>query len=113
MDFVTGLPISTDWKRDKYDFILVFVDRLTKMVYYKPVKIIIDAVGLVEVIIDIVIRHYGFSDSIVTDRGFLFFSKFWSLLCYFFSFKQRLYTTFYPQTDGQTKRQKSTMETYL
>ncbi len=33
MDFVTGLPISADWKGDSYDSILVIVDRLTKMVH--------------------------------------------------------------------------------
>ena len=32
MDFITGLSISIDWKRDNYDFILVIVDWLTKMV---------------------------------------------------------------------------------
>ncbi len=37
MDFVTGLPISANWKGDSYDSILVIVDRLTKMVYYVPV----------------------------------------------------------------------------
>ena len=37
MDFVIGLPISTDWKGTSYDSILVIVDRLTKMVHYKPV----------------------------------------------------------------------------
>ncbi len=35
MDFVTGLPVSTNWKGDTYDSILVIVDRLTKMVYYE------------------------------------------------------------------------------
>ena len=55
IDFVTGLPILTNWKRDSYDFILIIVDWLTKMVYYKPVKITIDAPGLGKVIIDVVI----------------------------------------------------------
>ena len=55
MDFVTGLPVLTDWKGDSYDSILVIVDRLTKMVYYKPVKITIDAPGLAEVIIVVVV----------------------------------------------------------
>ena len=41
MDFVMGLPISTDWKGDSYNSILVIVDRLTKMVHYKPVQITI------------------------------------------------------------------------
>ena len=67
MDFVTGLPISTDWKGDSYDSILVIVDRLTKMVHYEPVKITIDAPGLAEVIIDVVVRHHGLPDSIVTN----------------------------------------------
>ena len=43
MDFVTGLPISMDWKGDSYDLILVIVERPTKMVHYEPVQITIDA----------------------------------------------------------------------
>ena len=54
MDFVTGLPVLTDWKGDSYDSILVIVDRLMKMVHYEPVKVTIDAPGLAEVIIDVV-----------------------------------------------------------
>ena len=76
MDFVTGLSISTDWKGDSYDSILVIIDRLTKMVYYKPVKITIDAPSLNEIIIDVVIHHHGLPNSIVTDKGSLFTSKF-------------------------------------
>ena len=113
MDFVTGLPISTDWKGDSYDSILVIVDRLTKMVHYEPVKVTIDAPGLAEVILDVVVRHHGLPDSIVSDRGSLFTSKFWSSLCYFLGIKRRLSTAFHPQTDGQTERQNSTMEAYL
>ena len=67
MDFMTELPVSTDWKDKSYDLILVIVDRLTKMVYYKPTKIRIDAPGLAEVIIDIVERHYGLFNSIIID----------------------------------------------
>ena len=40
-------------------------------------------------------------------------SKFWSSLCYFLGIKKKLSTTFYLQTNGQTKRQNSTMEAYL
>ena len=83
------------------------------MVHYKPVKITIDAPGLAEVIIDVVVRHHGLLDSIITDRGSLFTSKFWSSLCYFLGIKRRLSTAFHPQTDGQTERQNSTMEAYL
>ena len=84
-----------------------------KMVHYKPVKITLDALGLAEVIIDVVVRHHGLPDLIVTDRGSLFTSKFWSSLCYFLGIKRRLSTAFHLQTDGQTERQNSTMEAYL
>ena len=46
------------------------------MVYYKPVKVTIDAPELAEVILDVVIWHHGLPDSIVIDRGSLFTSKF-------------------------------------
>ena len=104
MDFVTGLPISTDWKGDSYDSILVIIDRLTKMVHYEPVKVTTDAPGLAEVILDVVVWHHGLPNSIVSNRGSLFTSKFWSSLCYFFGIKRRLSITFHPQTDGQTER---------
>ena len=65
-----------DRKGDSYDSIFVIVDRLTKMVYYKPVKVIINALGLGEVIIDMVVRHHGLLNLIVTDRKLLFTSKF-------------------------------------
>ena len=33
MDFVTRLPLSADWKSNSYNFILVIVNQLTKMVH--------------------------------------------------------------------------------
>ena len=83
------------------------------MVYYKLVKITIDTLSLAKLIINIVVRHYGLSDSIITDKGSLFMSKFWSLLCYFLKIKQRLFITFHPQTNSQIKRQNSTIKAYV
>ena len=113
MDFVTGLPILTDWKGKSYDSILVIVDKLTKMVYYELVKITIDAPGLVKVIINIVVWHHGLFNSIITEQGSLFMSKFWSSLCYFLEIKRRLSMAFHSQTNGQTERQNSTIKAYL
>ncbi len=83
------------------------------MVHYVPVKVTIDTPGLAKVIIDVVVRHHGVPESIVTDRGLLFTSKFWSSLCYFLGIKRKLSTAFHPQTNSQTERQNSTMEAYL
>ena len=104
MDFMTGLSISTNWKGDSYDSILVIVDRLIQMVHYKPVKITINAPDLAEVIINMLVCHHGLPDSILTDKGSLFTLKFWLLLCYFLGIKRWLSNTFHPQTDGQTER---------
>ena len=65
MDFVTGLPISTNWKGESYDSILLIVNLLTKMVYYEPVKVTINALGLAKVILDVVIWHHSLPNSIV------------------------------------------------
>ena len=83
------------------------------MVHYEPVLTTINAEQLAEILIKTVIKYHGLPDSIVTDRGSLFTSKFWSSLCYYLNVKRRLSTAFHPQTDGQTERQNSTMEVYL
>ena len=67
MDFVTSLPLFSDWKGNSYNLILVIVNRLTKMMHYKPVKVTINAPGLVEVIIDVVVQYHGLLDSIISD----------------------------------------------
>ena len=46
------------------------------MVHYKPVKVTIDALGLAKVILDVVVYHHGLLNSIVTNRGSIFTSKF-------------------------------------
>lgn len=76
MDFVMGLPLLIDRKGNNYDAILVVVDCLKKIMYYKLIKTIIDIVDLADIIINIVIRHYSLSESIINDQGSLFISKF-------------------------------------
>lgn len=87
MDFVTGLLILTDWKKDSYNFILIIIDKLIKIVYYKLVQVTIDATSLVKVIIDVVVQYHGLPDFIVGNKGLVFTSKIWSLLCYFLGIK--------------------------
>ena len=65
------------------------------MVYYEPIKVTIDAPRIAEIILDVLIWHHGLLNSIVSNRGLLFNSKFWSLLCYFLGIKQKLSIAFY------------------
>ncbi len=73
------------YDKDKtYDSILVIVNWLIKMVHYKPVKVTIDTLTLIEIIIKTIVQYHSFPDSIVTDWGSDFTSKFLLLLYYFF-----------------------------
>ena len=67
LDFIIGLPILIDWKDNCYDSILIIVNRITKTICYKPVKVTINTLGLVDIIMDILERNYGLSKSIVTN----------------------------------------------
>lgn len=110
---MTGLPISTDWKDKNYDCNLVIIDWLTKMVHYKLEKVTINTPGLAEIILNVIVQYHGLSNSIIINKSSLFTSNLWSLLYSFLDIKQRLWTAFYLQTDGQTKCQNSTIEVYL
>lgn len=103
MDFVTRLPRSKDWRRVKYNSILVIVDQLINKVNYEPVITTLNVKQLVEVLFEVVIKYHGLLDFIITNQEFLFTLKFWLSPCYYFNVKRRLSTGFYPQTNGQTK----------
>ncbi len=67
INFVTSLLILTNWKGDSYNLILVIIDWLMKMVYYEPVKVIINILSLAKVIINVVVCHHEVPMSIVID----------------------------------------------
>ena len=83
------------------------------MVYYKPVKITINATSSAGIILDVVVQHHRLPDLIMTNKNSLFTLKFWSSLCYFFGIKHKLFTAFDPQANGKTKRHNSNIEVYL
>lgn len=80
-----GLLVSTNWKNNTYDSILIIVDWLTKIVYYELVNVIIDVSGLTQVILNLVIEYHGLPNSILSDWDSVFLSKLWLLLSYYTS----------------------------
>lgn len=112
LDFITGLPPAKRGQ-EVFDAILVIVDRYTKLATYVPTRTDIDAEGLADLFAENILWQYGRPKSIVSDRGSLFTSGFWSALCNHFCIKRKLSTAFHPQTDGQTERQNQTLEYYL
>jgi hypothetical protein len=112
MDFITDLP-PCNLKGCTYDAILVVVDRFTKLVRYLPSRKDWTAEELAEVFLAEVVCRFGTPAGIVSDRGPVFTSKFWSALCYHLKIRRKLSTAFHPQTDGQTERQNQVLEHYL
>ena len=107
-DFVVDLPVSHG-----YDSVLVFIDRFTKMCHLIPCTKTAAAPDFARLYMDYIVRLHGLPDSIVSDRGAIFTSKFWKALARMTGTKRKLSTAFHPQTDGQTERMNQTVEQYL
>lgn len=53
------------------------------MIYYKPIKIIIDNLSLIKIMFNIIIKYYNILDFINSKKNIIFLLKFLSLLCHF------------------------------
>ena len=113
MDFIVGLP-SSKHKGNVYDSILVVVDQYIKMVQYLSINATIKSHELGDLLMEeVFLCGPGAPMGIVSDRGSVFTSDYWSELCYHMKIKQWLSTAFHSQTDGQMKQQNQTLKHYL
>jgi transposase InsO family protein len=112
IDFITGLP-AVFYQTEMVDAILVIVDHFSKWSLFIPVSSTINAAELADLFYNKVELRFGPPNGIVSNRGPIFTSKFWSKLCYLSYIKLRLSTAFHPQTNGQTERVNQTLEHYL
>jgi transposase InsO family protein len=108
MDFIEPLPTSGG-----FDSILVVVDRLTKWAIFIPTTVRLTSPKLAQLIIDNVISQHGVPESIVSDRGSKFTSRFWGYVTSKLGVDLRLLTAYHPQTDGQTERVNQVLEQYI
>ena len=114
MDFITDLPLSCNWtNKERYDTILVVVDRLTKFAYFLAFYKTGTAEQLAQLLIERVFANHGTPDTIISDRDKLFLSKFWKTTTNILRIKNKMSTSFHPQTDGQTERTNQTLKQYL
>ena len=89
------------------------VDRCTRMAKYIPTIVKCGSAELAEIFFEKIVLNFDMPTGIVSDRGSIFTSAFWSALCYHSKIKRRLSTAFHPQTDGLTERQNQVLEQYL
>jgi len=107
-DFITKLPLA-----QRYDSILVVMDRLTKIVHFIPTTEKTSAEGLARLFRDNMWKLHGLPESIILDRGPQFAAGLMRELNEILGIKSKLLTAFYPQTDGQTERVNQELEQYL
>ena len=75
MDFVTQLPVSTI-EMEKYNAILIVVDRYTKMTIFLSIMDIIDVAEIAKLLYKEVELRYDYSSKIVFNRDPKITSKF-------------------------------------
>uniref|UniRef100_A0A8C5R8C8 Gypsy retrotransposon integrase-like protein 1 n=1 Tax=Leptobrachium leishanense TaxID=445787 RepID=A0A8C5R8C8_9ANUR len=108
IDFIVELPPSNG-----FTTIMVTVDRLTKMAHFTPIQGLPTAAQTVSLFLQNIYRLHGVPESIVSDRGAQFTSRFWRCFCRALGISVDLSTAYHPHTNGQTERVNQSLETYL
>ena len=109
MDFVSGFPFT----QKKHDSVWVIVDKLTKSAHFLPVRLDYSMDRLAELYVKEIVRLHGIPLSIVSNSDLRFTSKFWKELQLALGTRLNFSTTFYPQTDGQSKKVIQVLEDML
>jgi hypothetical protein len=109
MDFITFLPRT----KNKYDAVMVVVDKLTKMVHFIPCTSNINTQQVARLFFNHVVRYHGIPSTIISDRDSKFASAFWKELWACLGTTLNMSSAFHPETDGQTERANRTLEDML
>ena len=109
MEFIIGFLRTMR----QHDFIMVVVDKLTKVVHFIPMKYTFLASYVAQVFIKDMVRLHGAPKKIVSDWDVKFISKFWKELFACLGTKLAFSATYHLHTDGQTERIHGILEDML
>ncbi|MBW0574902.1 hypothetical protein O181_114617 [Austropuccinia psidii MF-1] len=108
MDFIPQLPLS-----NYFDSILVIVDRFSKIAVFIPKMSSITSLDSAHFFIENIFSKHCLPSRIVSDRGSLFVSSFWTNLRQQLQISRYVSTAYHPETDGQTERVNQILDEYL
>ncbi|MBW0584600.1 hypothetical protein O181_124315 [Austropuccinia psidii MF-1] len=91
LEFITQFPLS-----NSFDSILVAADRFSKMEIFIETDSTLTSMDLSQIFISHVYSKHVLPVSIVSDRGSLFDSSFWTQLCQQLKISRDLSTAFHP-----------------
>ena len=111
LNFVVKLP-KCQQQNHVFQHILMVVDRLTKQWLYKPLKTLHTS-EFIDTIYHCVFALYGFSLTMVNDRGGQMMATMWRQLCKKYGINIKFSSSHYLEMDGQTKSANWVMKNYL
>ncbi|KAL0402126.1 UNVERIFIED_CONTAM: Transposon Tf2-11 polyprotein [Sesamum latifolium] len=105
MDYISGLPKVGD-----LGSIIVVVDRLSKYATFITAPKHVTTEGMAHLFFKHIVKYWGLSKDIVSDRDSRFTGVFWTELFKILGSKLSMSTSYHPQFDGQTERFNSMLE---
>ena len=121
LNFITDLSVKcrirTDsgytWETKKAGCILVYCDKLTKMIHLIGFKHVPNATETADAFLREIYRLHGFPKIVTTDRGVQFTSQVWKELLEFFDKEVNYATISHQETVVLVERNNAYVETYL
>ncbi|MBW0523740.1 hypothetical protein O181_063455 [Austropuccinia psidii MF-1] len=107
IDFIIQLQLS-----NSFNPTLVIVDRFSKMAVFIQAMSSINLLDLAHFFIKNILSKNGLPSRIVSDRGLIFVSSFWTNLCQQLKISRDLSDPYHTETDGETERVNQILEQY-
>lgn len=99
LDFIEGLPPS-----DRYNAILVVVDKFTKYGHFIPIHHPYTAMQIAKVYLDNIYKLHGLPKAMISDRDPVFTSNVWQQLFKLTDTKLLMSSAYHSQTDERLKQ---------